>query len=78
MNSVTKKLNWATELDVHEEGNKVLQKAKERERKLIRKGYRWYSLKPNYKVLIPCDEDGNPTDVGVDKLNKHKEMLNIV
>ena len=76
--SVTKKLNWATELNVQDADNKVLAKAKELERQLIRKGYMWYALKPNYKVLIPCDESGTPTEEGYKKLNKHKEMLNIV
>lgn len=75
----TKRLNWATELRVStEEENKHLIRAKENERRLLRKGYRWYGITPTYKVLIPFGEDGQPTEEGFRKIEKHKEMLNIV
>lgn len=75
-----KKMNWATELNVHDEekDNKLLSKMRSMEKSLIRKGYRWYSIKDTYKVLIPCDEWGHPTEEGLRKIEKHKEMLNIV
>ena len=78
--SATKKLNSFTELEVHdrEEESKVLAKAKAREKQLKKQGYRWYEVKPTYRVLIPCDESGEPTKEGLKKLQKHKEMLNIV
>lgn len=79
MNKGTKKLNWSTELNVKDEesDNEVLQKAKQMEKKLKKDGYRWYNIKPTYKVLIPCDEMGEPTEEGLKKIKKHKDLIGI-
>ena len=79
MTKGTKKLNWATELNVKDEEieNKVLQKARQLEKKLTKEGYRWLQIKPTYSVLIPCDEEGNPTEEGLKKIQKHKELIGI-
>lgn len=78
--SEIKKLNWATELNDKVEGNKALLKAKAIEKKLIKeRNYRWYDVTPTYRILVPCDaESGKPTEEGVAKIKRHKEMLNIV
>ena len=80
MNKGTKKLNWSTELDVNDEESrsKLLCKVRQLEKGLIKKGYRWYRIRPTYQVLVPCDEEGNPTEEGLKKIQKHKDMLNIV
>lgn len=81
MKSEVKKMNWTNELNVHDEevDSKILAKVKAMERELISKrNYRWYKVKPTYMVLIPCDENGEPTEKGIEKIKKHKEMLNIV
>lgn len=81
MKSEVKKMNWTTELNVHDKevDSKTVSKVKAIECELISKhNYRWYKVNQTYMVLIPCDENGEPTEKGIEKIKKHKEMLNIV
>ena len=63
-------LNWMFENPtVTEKDIKALEKAKTKERKNIKKGYRWIRISPITKIHVPCDENGNPTNEGIRRIN---------
>ena len=70
--------NW-----VHERGSVTendilaLERAKRIERKHAKLGYRWIKINERLQAFVPCDKDGNPTDVGKEKIRLIKESQNI-
>ena len=61
--------------EAHSSMQRIIDKCKSREKKLIKQGYRWYSVGKITQVLIPCDEYGHPTKEGKEKLERMKEHL---
>ena len=67
-------LNWIFENPtVTEKDIKALEKVKAKERKNVKKGYRWIRISPVTQIHVPCDEDGNPTKEGLRRINILKE-----
>lgn len=55
--------NWATQLNhVSEATYKALEKAKNREKRLAKKGWRWIKLNDRTTVYVQCDKNGEPTE----------------
>lgn len=52
-----------TEID-----KKNLQKAKNYENEMLKKGYRWFTINKRTKILVECDSKGNPTKKGKNQL----------
>lgn len=42
----------------------ALTKAKRQETRKMKQGWRYYKINDRHQVLIPYDEDGNPTELG--------------
>ena len=67
-------LNWIFENPtVTEKDIKALEKVKAKERKNVKKGYRWIRISPVTQIHVPCDENGNPTKEGLRRINILKE-----
>ena len=63
-------LNWIFENPtVTEKDIKALEKAKTKEKKNDKSGYRWIRVSPTTKIHVPCDENGEPTVEGVRRIN---------
>lgn len=66
--------NWATQLrTIPETTYKLLDRVKNREKKLAKKGWRWIKVNARTTLFLECDKDGNPTPASqkkIDALNK--------
>lgn len=69
--------NWASEIKktISDKDMIALEKAHKRERKLIKNGYRWYELNGRTQILVECDENGHPTELGRRQIEKIRECL---
>lgn len=47
------------------------------EKRRIKEGWRYINIKDNYQVFVPCDESGKPTQEGMVRINRQKELLGI-
>ena len=56
---------------------RILDKCKKREKKLIQQGFKWYKIGSITQVLIPCDSNGHPTEEGREKIQRIKKHLQI-
>lgn len=55
--------NWATQLyQVSESTLNALERAKRREKRLEKKGWRWIKVNGKTYVYVECDKDGVPTE----------------
>lgn len=59
--------NWVSRLMPTENDKKLLEKAHRNEKDLISKGYRWHTINPRCKFLIPY-ENGKPTKQGLEMI----------
>lgn len=78
MAGVGSKLAWA------EERHSVIQAAKvaakkcaKMEHERIKQGWRWVKVCAHSKILVPCDEKGNPTQDGLQRIERMKQSLGI-
>lgn len=55
----------------------ALEKAKRMERKDIKLGHRYFNINGRTKVLIECDEHGEPTERGKRQLELMKKNLGV-
>lgn len=71
--------NWATEVAMKDKtaDMKALQKAKKIEKNLENMGWRWVKLSDRMSVFVPCDKDGNPTKLGLEKIKRQKLLHGI-
>ena len=70
--------NWATQSlnpIVTENDRKALEKAHRYEKKLKRKGYRWYKINNRTQVFVQCDKKGKPTADGQKTIEKIKKIV---
>lgn len=62
--------NWIFENPtVTKKDVEALGKVKAKEKKNVKKGYRWIRISPITKIHVPCDENGNPTKEGLRRIN---------
>lgn len=54
--------------------DKALVRAKKYEKKLEDKGWRWFKINNRTQVLVPCDENGNPTKEGQQKIHHFNNL----
>lgn len=67
--------NWVYDKNiVTEKDRKALEKAKEIEKDKLEQGYRYIKVNNRLQVLVPCDENGNPTEKGM-AIIKEKQAL---
>lgn len=52
-------------------------KGLKQERERIKNGWKYIKVGNVTKILVPCDEKGNPTQKGIEKICKLKELLGI-
>lgn len=70
--------NWVYEKgNVREKDIIELEKAKKRERRDGKNGYRWIKINERNKLFIPCDKDGNPTERGQRMISNFKIYMGI-
>jgi hypothetical protein len=68
--------NWVHERGIVTEKDRIaLERAKKMEAKEIKKGYRWYKIDNRTKILVECDKDGNPTERGLECIERYKSMF---
>lgn len=71
-------MNWSTfSTTVTEKDRKNLEKARIRERKLIKEGWRYYKINDIIQVLVPFGEDGKPTERGQKMIEIQKKSYGI-
>lgn len=71
-------MNWSTlSTIVTENDRKILEKAKIRERKLIKEGWRYYKINDRIQVLVPFGEDGKPTERGREMIEIQEKLCGI-
>lgn len=78
MANITNELVCASE---REENFKTTKKAfescKKREKEQIEKGWKWVKVGARTQVLVPCDDNGNPTEIGQKKIKKLSDFLGL-
>ena len=77
MSSVTNEIFWLTENSNYNRDKAIssVRRNDEKEMKEKTQGWRWVRINSQHKIYIPCDEDGNPTKEGVEKIQRFKEHL---
>lgn len=71
-------MNWSTlSTIVTENDRKILEKAKIRERKLIKEGWRYYKINDRIQVLVPFGGDGKPTERGREMIEIQENLCGI-
>lgn len=70
--------NWVYNKDeVRKKDLKALSKAKVMEENDEKNGYRWIKINNRLSIHVPCDKNGNPTKIGLEKIKKLKEYERI-
>ncbi len=78
MAGVGSKLAWAEEHHAVAQAAKVAaKKCVEMEHERIKQGWRWIKVGTHSKILVPCDEKGNPTQDGLQRIERMKQSLGI-
>lgn len=69
--------NWSSTIkpNITDYDVKGLEKAKKKERLMIKNGWRWKKINGRVSVLVPCDKNGNPTEHGLKIIKKQKSLL---
>lgn len=60
---------------VTESDKRNLEKARNLEKKRKSEGWRWITINKMTKVFVPCDEEGNPTEVGNRMIDIQKSKI---
>ena len=55
----------------------ALEKARRKEAKDVKKGYRWYRVNERNRVFVPCYKNGTPTKEGLKAIERYKAYLGI-
>ena len=58
---------------VTESDRKGLEKAHCYEKAMLKNGYRWYTIKSHTKILVECDNGGNPTQRGKQQIKRAQD-----
>lgn len=69
--------NWTNDLTDNSEARKTLEKAKKMDIKRDKDGWCFVRINGMTELHVPCDEDGNPTDDGLRRIERMKEYLGI-
>lgn len=78
MTSVGNEVLWAEEKNiVTQAAINAVKKGKKQEEEKLKNGWKYIQVGNTTKILVPCDEDGNPTEDGTRRINKLKEILGI-
>lgn len=71
-------MQFATERAyIDESAKRALRRAHEEERKARANGYKNVRIDARTEILVPCDENGNPTAVGKKKIEAMREYLRL-
>lgn len=72
-------INWTREISVHrvsKSDRDALERAKRKEQKQKKKGWRWYKVNDKLRVLVPYDKKGEITQQGKEIIERQLKMLN--
>ena len=58
--------------------NRALRKANEMEESKLKNGWRWKKVHDSLSLLVPCDENGNPTEHGEKIIERYRHTLGLV
>ena len=65
--------NWVKDSNLPSEKDyRTLKKAKLQERKKEKDGFRWIAISGRTRLLVECDEHGQPTKKGQEMINRYK------
>ena len=56
---------------------RIAQENNEQTNKLVKEGWRFVEITKGLKIFVPCDKDGNPTQLGLKKIEQRKKILGI-
>ena len=59
------------------EALKCVKRGHDVEEKRRKQGWRYIKITPTYQVFVPCDKKGNPTEEGMVRINRQKQLLGI-
>lgn len=62
---------------VKEAGLKAAEKVHRAETEKIKSGWRWITINPRTKVLIPCDKHGKPTKKGMELIDETRKRVSL-
>ena len=78
MTKIGNELVWAEERYAVTQAAKVAaKKGAKMERERIKQGWRWVKVGTRSKILVPCDKKGNPTQDGLQRIERIKRNLGI-
>lgn len=78
MAGIGNELAWAKERWVVTQAAKsAAKKGEKMERERIKQGWRWVNVGTRSKILVPCDKKGNPTQDGLQRIERMKQNLGI-
>ena len=69
--------NYQEKVEECLEALKCAKQGRKIEEKRMKKGWRYVKITPTYQVFVPCDKKGNPTDDGLRRINRQKQLLGI-
>lgn len=52
-------------------------KQREKELRDMKKGWKFVEIAKGYQVFVPCDENGNPTEEGLKRIDRQLNLLGI-
>lgn len=69
--------NYSTEPSPvnREKALKAVDRNNSLEKRRIKEGWRWVSIHPNHKILVPCDKEGKPTPEGQKRIEKYDKFF---
>ena len=73
---VLSELQIMDEESTHEKMKRALiKRGHKEEEKKISDGWKYVSISPTFRILVPCDKNGKPTKEGMEKIEKRKKSL---
>lgn len=55
----------------------AVKKGRKQEEEKLKNGWKYIQVGNTTKILVPCNKDGKPTEDGIRRINKLKEILGI-
>lgn len=78
MAGIGHELAWADERRaVTQAARTAAKKGAKIEHERINQGWRWVKVGARSKILVPCDKNGNPTQDGLQRIERMKQSLGI-
>ena len=77
--SINNELMWAElRCEVTDTARKAAQKCAKIEEERLSKGWRWIKVGTRTRIFVPCEKNGNPTKVGLKRIESLRKNLDII